>query len=226
VRRAAAAGAVLVAAIAVPAVAARAAGTPSIDVAVNPSEARFGEPHHASGRMLDANGAPLAGRRIALQAREYPFTGAFRPVAHATTGADGTFSFADVPLNRNADLRVVAFDGTTSGIARAWTYPQFTLRYRPAGVDRVLLSQAYRTPRNVRLTARTEFYLGRGTSARSSLRVSVRTRRTAPGRFLATAKVRLPRGWHGQFRYASCFRYTPNSGMGDPARGCPSRFTF
>jgi hypothetical protein len=225
-RRAVAAGAVLAAALAGPAVVARAAGTATIDVAVIPSETRFGEPHHASGRMLDAGGAPLAGRRVALQARDYPFTGPFRSVAHATTGLDGTFSFDDVPLDRNADLRVVAFDGTTSGIARAWTYPKFTLHYRPAGMDKVVLTQSYRTPRDVRLTSRTLFFLGSGDSVRSSLRVSARTRRTGAGRFVATARVKLPSGWHGSFRYASCFRYTPDSGMGDPSRGCPRRFTF
>jgi hypothetical protein len=198
----------------------------ALDVAVAPSEARYGQAHHASGRMTDASGAPLAGRRIALEKRDYPFTGRFRPIAHTTTGPDGTFRFDGIRLSRNADLRVVAFDGTTSGIARAWTYPAFTLRYRPAGDDRIVLVQTYRTPRDVRLTARTQFYLGPGTATQSTLRVSARTRRTAAGRFVSQATVKLPSAWHGRFRYASCFRYTKDSGMGDPARGCPRQFTF
>jgi hypothetical protein len=198
----------------------------ALDVAVDPVEARYGQAHHASGHMTDATGAPLAGRRIALEERDYPFTGGFRPIAHTTTAADGTFRFDDVRLSRNADLRVVAFDGTTSGVARAWTYPAFTLRYRPAAGNRIVLVQSYRTPREVKLTARTQFYLGRGTAVRSSLRVSAATRRTAAGRFVSKATVRLPRTWHGRFRYASCFRYTKDSGMGDPARGCPRQFTF
>jgi hypothetical protein len=207
-------------------VAAPASALASLDVAVQPNEARYGDPHHAEGRMTDAAGAPLAGRRIALEKRDYPYTGAFRPIAHATTDADGRFSFDGITLSRNADLRVVAFDGTTSGIARAFTYPAFTLKYRPAGNDRIQVTQTYTTPRGVRLAAPTLFYLGSGKAVRSSRRVSARTRRIAAGRFRATATIRLPKGWKGRFKYASCFGYSNNSGMGDPTRGCAAAFDF
>jgi hypothetical protein len=198
----------------------------ALDVRVVPAESRFGATHHAEGRMTDAAGAPLPGRRIALEKRDWPYRARFRPIAHATTDANGNFGFDDVELDRNADLRVVAFDGTTSGIARAWTYPAFTLRYRPAGKDRIMLTQTYRTPATVRLKAPTLFYLGRATADRSTLRVRARTRRTAAGRFIATATVRLPAAWKGRFRYASCFGYSTGSGMGDPDRGCPASFAF
>jgi hypothetical protein len=198
----------------------------ALDVAVQPNEARYGQAHHVEGRYTDANGAPLGERRITVEARDYPFTGEFRPVGHATTGADGTYSLDDVELARNADIRVVAFDGTTSGIARAFTYPAFSLRYTPAGGNRIRLTQTYRTPRDVRLRAPTLFYLGSGGASRSSKRITARTRRTAAGRFRATATVRLPKAWNGRFKYASCFGYSKDSGMGDPARGCTKRFSF
>jgi hypothetical protein len=198
----------------------------ALDVAVEPNEARYGDAHHASGRMTDAAGAPLPGRRIALEKRDFPFTGDFRPIAHATTDADGRFVFDDLMLARNADLRVVAFDGTTSGIARAFTYPRFVLKYRAAGDDRIKVTQTYTTPRSVRLTAPTRFYLGSGSASRSSLRVSAKTRRVAAGRFRAVATIRLPKSWKGRFKYASCFGYTKGSGMGDPNRGCARRFEF
>jgi hypothetical protein len=197
-----------------------------LDVAVQPNEARYGDPHQASGRMTDANGAPLAGRRIALEERDYPYTAEFRPIAHATTDADGRFSFDGIKLSRNADLRVTAFDATTSGIARAFTYPAFTLKYRPAGTDRIRVTQTYTTPRGVRLGAPTLFYLGSGTATRSTRRVSARTRRIAAGRFRATAIIRLPSAWKGRFKYASCFGYSKDSGMGDPTRGCAQTFDF
>jgi hypothetical protein len=176
--------------------------------------------------LTDATGAPIAGRRIALQKRDFPFTGAFRSIGHATTDADGRFTFDDVDLSRNADLRVQAFDGTTSGIARAFTYPAFTLKYKPAGTDRIKVTQNYSTPRGVRLRAPTLFYLGKGTAARSTKRVTARTRRIAAGRFRATATIKLPKAWKGRFKYASCFGYSRNSGMGDPARGCAKTFAF
>jgi hypothetical protein len=206
--------------------AAPASALAGLDVAVQPNEARFGDAHRAAGRMTDAAGAPLAGRRIALQERDFPFTGAFHTIGHATTGAGGAFSFAGIHLSRNADLRVTAFDGTTSGIARAFTYPAFTLTYRPAGDDKIKVTQTYRTPRDVRLTAPTLFYLGRGNAKVSTKRVRVKTRRVGKGRFQATKTITLPKAWNGRFRYASCFGYTKNSGMGDPARGCAKAFAF
>jgi hypothetical protein len=198
----------------------------ALDVAVKPPEARFGQFHFADGRLTDAAGAPVAGRRITLQKRDFPYRAPFRPIGHTTTAADGTFSFDDIELSHNADLRVMAFDGTVSGIARAWTYPDFTLRYRPAGTDRIRVTQTYTVPRDVRLTMPTFFYFGRATAARSGLRVKAPTKRTAAGRFTATAAVTLPKAWKGDFRYASCFRPVESTGMGDPARTCPPRFTF
>jgi hypothetical protein len=206
--------------------AAPASALAALDVAVQPNEARYGDPHHVVGKMTDATGAPLAGRRIALEKRDYPFTGAFRPIGHATSGADGSFSFDDVTLSRNADLRVVAFDGTTSGIARAFTYPAFTLKYTPAGADRIKVTQTYSTPRKVRLKAPTVFYVGSATATRSSLSATATTRRVAAGRFRATATMRLPKSWKGRFKYGSCFGYTKDSGMGDPTRGCARKFDF
>jgi hypothetical protein len=206
--------------------AAPASALAALDVAVEPNEARYGDSHHAVGRMTDDAGAPLPGRRVALEKRDFPFTGRFRPIAHATTDADGRFTFDDVTLSRNADLRVVAFDGTQSGIARAFTYPAFTLTYKPAGNDRITVTQTYTTPRDVRLSAPTLFYLGNGTARRSTKRISAKTRRIAAGRFRSTATITLPKGWKGRFKYGSCFGYTKRSGMGDPTRGCAKTFDF
>jgi hypothetical protein len=197
-----------------------------LGVAVQPNEARFGQAHHVQGSYTDAQGNPLPGRVNTHQERDFPYTGAFRTVGHATTGKDGTFKIDDVELDRNADLRAVAFDGETSGIARAFTYPAFTLRYKPMGPNKIRLIQDYRTPRNVRLRAPTLFYLGNGNAATSSRRVKARTRKTAAGRFRAATTVKLPKSWRGSFKYASCFGYSADSGMGDPARGCSKSFTF
>ena len=38
--------------------------------------------------------------------------------------------------------------------------------------------------------------------------------------------VTLPDGWNGAFRYASCFRPTPGTGMGDPQRQVPEAPAF
>ena len=94
----------------------------------------------------------------------------------------------------------------------------------------IRLVQTYRTPKNVKLTAPTLFYVGKAGKKRAPLRrrepspSRARSRRKGKirkGRFRATAVVRIPRAWSGRFRYASCFPY--NAGMGNPKLGCPKK---
>ena len=51
--------------------------------------------------------------------------------------------------------------------------------------------------------------------------MSAKTKRTSAGHYTAAATVHLPSGWHGRFRFGSCFRTTPRSGMGEPSATCP-----
>jgi hypothetical protein len=202
------------------------ASAAQLNVAVGPPDAQLGDPHTAAGQMLDDAGKAMAGRRIALEVRPFPFTGDFRPVDHATTDKHGRFAFGDLEVDRNADVRVVAFDGTTSGIARAFTYPAHELSYTVVNSRRIRFTQTYRVPRDVRLTRETLFYVGRASRRTAPVVARGKPVRTRRGRFRARATVTLPRSWHGRFHYASCFRYSKGSGMGDPARGCPRRFRF
>jgi hypothetical protein len=197
-----------------------------LSVVVGPGGARYGHGHYARGRLRADDGSPLAGQKIELEVRPYPFTGRFRVVDHTTTDAHGRFRFRKIALDRNADIRIVAFDGTTSGIARAFTYPAHRLTYRALDARHVRFTQTYRVPRRVRLTRRTFFYVGGATAHSAPIRARAKTRRVEPGRFRAIATVTLPRRWHGRFHYASCFRYSRGSGMGDPAQGCPRRYRF
>jgi hypothetical protein len=76
------------------------------------------------------------------------------------------------------------------------------------------------------LTARTTFYLGPQNAKSAPPFARAKPRRIGPGRFKATATVRLPRAWKGAFRYGSCFRYSEGSGMGSPGAECPRRYRF
>jgi hypothetical protein len=221
VRRAALAGA----AVAALAGAAPAAAS-QLDVAVAPAGAQLGDAHEATGRMRDDDGTAMANRRISLEVRPFPFTGRFRPVDHATTDGKGRFRFRGIVLDRNADVRVVAFDGTTSGIARAFSYPRHDLTYRAADARHIRFTQTYRTPSDVKLTRRTFFYVGKASRHSAPIAARAKTVRTSKGHFRSRATIRLPAAWHGRFHYASCFRYSPKSGMGDPAQGCPRRYAF
>ncbi len=80
--------------------------------------------------------------------------------------------------------------------------------------------------RGVRLKEPTIFYVGKSGKASAPRVATGEVERIRPGRYRSTAIVRLPAAWNGRFRYASCFRYTGGSGMGDPRASCPRRFRF
>ena len=90
--------------------------------------------------------------------------------------------FTSFEANKEAETAAVTFDVVPGKNGVIGTVDV-------VGANRIVLTQTYRTPRDVRLTARTQFFLGRGTAVRSSLRVRARTRRTSPGRFVSTHHV-------------------------------------
>ena len=196
---------------------------------------RFGDATEISGRVTEA-GAPLAERIVALEARPHPFVRGWRHRAVTGTDGDGRFSFSS-RFDRNHQLRarlvgVAPEPDTLSPWRDAYVLPAFRLAFEQRGRRVLRLRQIYTVPRDVRLSAPTRFYVGpcrrdaRGecAGARARLRAVARTRRVRPGRYVAKAKLRLPRSFRGRFRYVSCFRYSPGSGMGDPGQRCPGRF--
>ena len=195
----------------------------TVSIKVTPAESQLDDTTRISGTVLDY-GAPVVGAIVRLDGKRYPFEDELAPVATATTGADGTYRF-DRELARNWQFRVVA--GTTkSERVRAYVYPATKLTFRARSSRVIKLTQRYRVPRGVRLKEPTIFYVGR--SGRSSApRVATgKLERIRAGRYRSTAIVRLPAAWEGRFRYASCFRYTGGSGMGNPRASCTRRFRF
>jgi hypothetical protein len=51
--------------------------------------------------------------------------------------------------------------------------------------------------------------------------VSAKVTRTRAGKYLSKVDFKVPDSWDGAFRYASCFRSTTGSGMGNPDQSCP-----
>ena len=213
-----------------------AASASVIDIAVTPaSGAAFGDSHTATGKITGAYGAPLVGRSVVLEARPYPFRGRkYKAVGTATSGLDGRFAF-DHAFDRNQRVRVSApeFPGDHSPVLPVFVFPRFALSLDLVRRNVIRLVQTYRTPKDIKLTAPTRFYLGKEGKKRAPLVAKVETKpvrakakkgkkgKIKKGRFRATATVRIPRAWKGRFRYASCFPY--NAGMGDPKLGCPKK---
>jgi hypothetical protein len=187
------------------------------------SETTFSETTTLRG-MVSTDGAPAAGVEVTLEGRPYPYDGDFAAVASTTTAADGTFTFKQT-VDRNWQFRAVAASVTSKRV-RAYVFPHTTLTFRARSSRVIRLTQRYRVPKDVRLKQPTIFYVGKRGRKTAPRVASSKLERVRAGRYTSTAIVRLPKSWHGLFRYASCFRYTGGSGMGDPRAGCKSKFRF
>jgi hypothetical protein len=196
---------------------------------------RLGNPAAIGGRVTEA-GAPLAGRVVALELRRHPYKRSWRRSGETeTTAADGSYSFSR-ELDRNHRVRVrlvgVASEPDVLSPPRAvYVLPAFRLTFEQRPKRMLRLRQRYSVPRDAVLSAPTRFYVGpcrpdqhrQCTATRAPLRAKAKTRRMRAGRYVATATVRVPRSYGGRFQYASCFVYSPGSGMGDPDQRCPRR---
>ena len=199
---------------------ASASAAPALELKIAKPAVRYGAPHTVTGTLLDGT-TPLAGQEIVLEGQRYPFHGSFREIARTTTDAKGEFAFRP-SLDRNHRLRVAApAQRATSQALRVYTLPSFELTFRALEPGVARIYQRYTVPKTVRLSEPTLFYLGARGAKRSSKRVSAKTKRTSAGHYTASATVHLPSGWHGRFRFGSCFRTTPGSGMGEPSATCP-----
>ena len=210
-------GAAVAATLIVPA---DASAAPVLGAKLSRDSVRYGAEHRVTGTLRDGV-LPLAGQEVVLEGRRYPYQGSYRVIERATTDDEGAFRIG-AELDRNHRLRVTAPAlGIASKQLRAYVLPDFELSFRALAPGVVRLYQRYRVPRAVRLKAPTLFYLGPRKAKRASERVSADVRRTRPGRYLSKVDFRLPASWDGEFRYASCFRASPGSGMGDPRQSCP-----
>ena len=210
-------GVLLTAALALPA---SAHAAPLLNADVARESVRYGQAHRIDGTLTDGTRV-LADQEVVLEGRRYPYEGSYRVIERTTTNAEGEFRF-DAELDRNHRLRVVAPAlGLTSERMQAYTLPGFQLSFRAISPGVVRLYQRYTVPKPVRLNAPTLFYLGRRGAARASIRRTGGLQRVRAGRYTSHVTVTLPSSWNGAFRYASCFRASVGSGMGDPDQSCP-----
>ncbi len=195
----------------------------TVDMKIDPAETRFGERTTVSGSAL-SDGLPFAGQPVQLEGRRYPFENDFQVLETGVTNPDGTYAF-ETELPRNTDLRV-STGGAVSDQDRAYVFPAFTLSFRARSSTVIRLTQRYRVPNGIRLDQPTIFYVGRRGADRAPRAATGELEKIRAGRYRSTAIVRLPKSWNGRFRYASCFRYSGGSGMGNPRSSCPQKFRF
>jgi hypothetical protein len=209
--------AVLAALLAVPA---SAQAGPLLKAKLERESVRYGRAHQITGTLRDDT-TPLADQPVVLEGKRYPYEGSYRVIDRTTTDAEGAFSFKS-KLDRNHRLRVAAAAQLlTSDVLHAYVAPAFTLSFRAVAPGVVRLYQRYTVPKRVKLKAPTQFYLGSRKAKQASLRRDGKLKRTRAGHYSSQVTVDLPAGWNGSFRYASCFRASAHSGMGDPGQSCP-----
>ena len=195
-----------------------AAAAATLDVRLRPGDVDFGDRLQVTGTLTEGT-APLPAQEVALEARRHPYNGEFERIRTAATDADGKYVFR-ARLRRNHELRVVA-PTVTSGVLRAFVFPATELSFKARNPRVITLKQTYRTPRKVRLRAPTRFYVGPKGARFGELRAKADVVKKRPRRWVSKATIRIPDAWNGKFRYGSCFRYSPGSGMGDPDATCP-----
>jgi hypothetical protein len=200
------------------------ASAAEIKLELTPAEARYGASTELSGTVSDDAGKPMPGTQVALVGRRYPYVGPFQPLATGTTDATGAYRF-EREFERNWQVKVLLGE-ESSPVLHAYVFPQFTLSFTARNARVIKLTQRYRVPRGVELDRPTLFYVGRRGSPTAPVAATAKVRRIGSGRFVSNALVRIPAAWDGRFRYASCFRYTRDSGMGRPGATCPKRFRF
>jgi hypothetical protein len=214
--------AVVLVAVAVLAAPAAAQAAPTLVVDVAKPAVGYGARHTVTGTLADGL-TPLAAQQVVLEGRRYPYDGAYQVIATALTDATGNFTFRP-KLDRNHILRVVApAQQLTSQSERVYTLPAFSLSFRALAPGVARLTQRYTVPTPVKLTAPTHFYVGKRAARYSSLSLTGATKRVKAGRYSSSVILRVPASWHGAFRFGSCFRTSPGSGMGDPRATCPKR---
>lgn len=205
-----------------------------VEIEITPAGgADFGETHAVTGKVTGPYGAPLVGRQVALEIRRYPYKQPFQPAGTAMTGLDGRFAFEHA-FDRNHQVRVLLPEaGDRSPIRSVYVFPRTSLTFSLVRRNVIRIVQTYRTPKNVKLTAPTLFYVGKAGRPRAPLAARSKTKpvtrkvkgkkkpQRVQGRFRSSAQVRIPAAWQGRFRYASCFPY--NAGMGNPKLGCPKK---
>ena len=189
---------------------------PILTATANPAEMPIGKALNVSGSIGEARAAVLA-----LQASPYPYS-SFKTIAHASSAAEGSYSFPGVRLQENTHLRV-ALEGTsaTSPQMDVTVDPLVAINSESLGPGRVRLSVRIRhatTHGSSPTTAR--WYLAPRGSDLFRAAAEAPTHEISPGVTYASAIVDPP---SRRFLYRVCLNPSWEAAMGSPSShgACP-----
>ena len=149
-----------------------------LDIAVSAQEPAptSAQSHTITGKLTGPYGAPVVGRQVDLEVRSYPYKGGFKKVASATSGLDGRFAF-ERAFDRNHQVRVLAPESADrSEVLPVYVFPRTALTFGLVRRNVIRIVQTYRTPKNVKLTAPTLFYVGKAGKKRAPRAARAKTK--------------------------------------------------
>ena len=192
---------------------------------------------HGRGTLTEV-GAPLAGQPVVLEARRFPFTRRWLPLATATTDATGaspsrasstatTRSACGSSPRRAGDGAYVPPRGRTlSPVRVAYVLPSFTLAFEQLRRGRIRITQVYPVPADVRLTparASTSARQGGPRAPGRAARPSP-TRRVRAGPLPGAGERADPRPLRRPLPLRELLPVLARLGHGRPGPRCPRRF--
>ena len=163
------------------------AGATAADLRARPTDRGRGpvrDPARALGHARGRARRRCPASPCSLQGRAYPYKGEFKTLATATTRADGTFAL-QAPLRPQhwtcAPSRPPRWRRPTT--CGAYVYPRPRSTFTALSGSRLRITQFLRTAPNVRLTARTTFYLGPKNAKTAKAFARAKPRKIGKGRF-------------------------------------------
>ena len=192
-----------------------------LSVELSAEEITLGASVSVTGQ-LGAGVQPRAGVALSLQVDPYPYAG-FSTLAHATSSADGSFTFAGIRPDRNTRLRVTS-EGTpslTSAVLEAIVDPRVRGGARSLGPGRVRLTIRVRhAVTGEKRAADVRWFLAARGSGIFRLAATTSSRELAPGVTYASVIVDPPAR---RFVWRVCMNLPWEPAMGPAAahRRCP-----
>jgi hypothetical protein len=191
--------------------------TPAVTALVTPAELSIGKALTVSGSIGEARAAALT-----LQASPYPFH-SFATIAHATSAADGSYSFTGVRPTENTHLRVT-LEGTSAVSPQMDVIvdPLVAINSQSLGPGRVRLSiRIHHATTHGSSPTTVRWYLAPHGSEVFRPAAETPTREISPGVAYAGAIVDPP---SRRFRYRVCLSPSWEAAMGMPSSHgpCPS----
>jgi hypothetical protein len=193
------------------------AGPPALRIAATavPAEFEFGAATAVSGTLDGPDGLGEPGQSVTLERDQYPFAG-YQRIAHATTGAAGSYAFSDLTPDRDTRYEVVD-TAEANVVSRSVTVvvntPVVTHVSTLAHGEITVTSSAVHSRAFDWNDRPVRWYVSRAGSPTSTLAARTLTDEVRAGTTVLKATFYPP---SGAFTFRACFTAAGTRGLGEP----------